>query len=154
MKPRVHEEMLIAVGPANLWVAISSTTLLFTQAMPTDLSRQYPMLFPQREHSQSSQHDLKSFSRAAMVIISWNDEGISKTKGDLIPKGCAQRNCDVLCRQEIHRGPNHKIPRIHGMKLVIESTHEKYGNAIFEREIITIDTTSTKTICDIEILIL
>jgi hypothetical protein len=57
----------------------------------------------------------------------------------------------VLCLQETHRGLNHKRPRIHGMKLSIESTDEEYGSAIFGKNN-NKDTTSTKNISDIEIV--
>jgi exonuclease III len=56
-----------------------------------------------------------------MVIMCWNAKGISKIKEDLIAIDCGHKNCDVLCLQETHIGPNHNIPKIHGMKLAIVS---------------------------------
>jgi hypothetical protein len=76
-KDRVHEENLLTVDPANTWVAISSTTFLYTQVMSTDVSRHHPQLYPQSDHSQNSQYALRSFSRPTMVMMSWNTEGIS-----------------------------------------------------------------------------
>jgi hypothetical protein len=105
------------VDLANPWVAISSTTLLYTQVMSTEVATHHPQLHPQSDYSQNSKYDIRSFSRPAMVIMSWNAEGISKTKEDLIAIECAHRNCDVFYLLETHRGPNHNRPRIHGMKL-------------------------------------
>ena len=67
---------------------------------------------------------------STMTIISANIEGLSSPKRDLIAKLCCEHNCQVLCLQETHKGPNNNRPTITGMKMAIERPHEKYGSAI------------------------
>ena len=66
-----------------------------------------------------------------MTIISANIGGHSSPKRDLIAKLCCEHNCQVLCLQETHKGPNNNRPTITGMKMSIERPHEKYGSAIY-----------------------
>ena len=52
-----------------------------------------------------------------MAIISANIEGLSSPKRDVIAKICSEHNCQVLCLQETHRGPNNNRPNITGLKM-------------------------------------
>ena len=81
-----------------------------------------------------------------------NIEGLSSPKRDLIAKLCCEHNCQVLCLQETHRGPNNNRPTITGMKMAIERPHEKYGSAIYVKPDLVITSTSMTENNDIEIL--
>ena len=87
-----------------------------------------------------------------MAIISANIEGLSSPKRYLIAKLCCEHNCQVLCLQETHRGPNNNRPNITGMKMAIESPHEKYGSAIYVKPDLVITSASMTENNDIEIL--
>ncbi|XP_071476748.1 uncharacterized protein [Diadema antillarum] len=66
-----------------------------------------------------------------MSVLSFNVEGISTAKQELLGDICVQKQCQVLCLQETHRGQDDNRPRVPGMKLVAERPHDKYGSAIF-----------------------
>ena len=77
---------------------------------------------------------------------------MSSPKRDLIAKLCSEHNCQVLCLQETHRGPNNNRPTITGIKMAIERPHEKYGSAIYVKPDLVITSTSMTENNDIEIL--
>ena len=82
----------------------------------------------------------------------WRSKKLSSPKRDLIAKLCCEHNCQVLCLQETHRGPNNNRPNVTGMKMVIERPHEKYGSAIYVKPDLVITSTSMTENNDIEIL--
>ena len=109
--------------------------------------------------TKSMYHELRSYlcsttvtMPSTMTIISENIEGLSSPKRDLIAKLCSEHNCQVLCLQETHRGPNNNRPNITGMKMAIERPHEKYGSAIYVKPDLVITSTSMTENNDIEIL--
>ena len=89
---------------------------------------------------------------STITILSANIEGLSSPKRDLIAKLCCEHNCQVLCLQETHRGPNNNRPTITGMKMAIERPHDKYGRAIYVKPDLVITSTSLTENNDIEIL--
>ena len=86
-----------------------------------------------------------------MTIISENIEGLSSPKRDIIAKLCSEHNCQVLCLQETHRGPNNNRPNITRLKMAIERPHEKYGSAIYVKPDLVITSTSMTENNDIDI---
>ena len=94
--------------------------------------------------------DSSKLSKPALTVLSWNAEGLSKVKEELIAMQCRTHNADILCLQETHRGPKNTRPKISNMKMAIERQHEKYGSAIFVKEDIYIDHTNKKEENDIE----
>ena len=77
-----------------------------------------------------------------MTVMSINNEDFSSVKGHLIGKICHEIDCDILCLQETHRGPQQFRPKVPGMKLVVERPHEKYGSDIITKCDTIIDQTS------------
>lgn len=73
-------------------------------------------------------------------------------KEDLVANICKEIQCDVLCLQETHRGPQSTRPKVEGMTMAIERPHDKYGSAIFVRTGTVIEATSACDSQDIEIL--
>ncbi|XP_030851787.1 uncharacterized protein LOC115928578 [Strongylocentrotus purpuratus] len=106
---------------------------------------------PNRAASQSNSAE-GPLSRPALTVLSWNAEGISDAKEEVLAHMCKQMNCDVLCLQETHRGSDNPRPKIKGMKLAIERPHRQYGSAIFMNEKIRPDSTSYTHNNDIEVL--
>ena len=108
------------------------------------------MLPRKRDTSQS--HAKGPFSGPALTIMSFNVEGISAAKEQLIADLRQRLQCAVVCIQETHRGPDairHSIP---GMDLAIERPHSQYGSAIFVTSGTIVNTTSLTDINNIEIL--
>ena len=66
-----------------------------------------------------------------MKALSFNVEGLSSAKAELISNLRKSENSDILCLQETHRVEESVRPRIAGMKLITELPHEKHGSAIF-----------------------
>eukprot|EP00057_Strongylocentrotus_purpuratus_P017039 XP_011671513.1 PREDICTED: uncharacterized protein LOC100889621 [Strongylocentrotus purpuratus] len=106
---------------------------------------------PNRAASQSNSAD-GPLSRPALTVLSWNAEGISDAKEEVLAHICKQMNCDVLCLQETHRGSDNPRPKVKGMKLAIERPHRQYGSAIFTNKKIRPDSTSYTHNNDIEVL--
>ena len=67
----------------------------------------------------------------SLKALSFNVEGLSLAKAELISNLCKFENCDILCLQETHRDEKTVRPRIAGMKLITELPLEKYSSAIF-----------------------
>ena len=107
------------------------------------------MLPRKRETSQS--HTEGPFSGPAQTIMSFNVEGLSAAKQQLIAD-LRHRLHTALCMQETHRGQDDIRPRIPGMDWAIERPHSQYGSAIFVTSGIIVNTTLLNDINDIEIL--
>ena len=97
-------------------------------------------------------HQHGSLSGPALSIISSNIEGLTGTKQDLLADICVKNDCYILCLQETHRGPTRFRPRITGMSLIAEIPHDQYGSAIFVRNGLIVDKSSTSDIDNIEVL--
>ena len=85
---------------------------------------------------------------SALEVISINVECFSSAKIDIIAKFCRDVACHVLCLQETHQGPNSVRPLIPGMKLAIESPHERHLHNLN----ITIESTSPSRVSNVELL--
>ena len=90
--------------------------------------------------------------RPEMLAISVNIEGLSSTKEDLLANICKEYDCDILCIQETHPGPNHNRPRVPGMTLAVEHPHEKNGSAMFVKNGCIFESTSQTSHNSIEML--
>ncbi|GFR57536.1 hypothetical protein ElyMa_005340700 [Elysia marginata] len=65
---------------------------------------------------------------AAFKILSFNSEGITQTKCEIL----SDLHADVLCLQETHKEST--PPNIHGMHLIVHHGHAKHGSAIYARD--------------------
>ncbi|CAH1258394.1 Hypp2004 [Branchiostoma lanceolatum] len=97
-------------------------------------------------------HSHGSLSGPALSIISFNTEGLTGAKQDLLAELCVINNCDILCLQETHRGPTRSRPRINGMTLIVERPHDQYGSAILARDGLNADKFSLSDMNNIEVL--
>ena len=70
----------------------------------------------------------------AMTVISANVEGLTASKVSLLSVMCKEQDCHCLCLQETHRSKNQARPRIPGMALVAERTHNKHRSSVFIRD--------------------
>ena len=84
--------------------------------------------------------------------MSFNVEGLSAAKQQLIADLRHRHQCAVVCIQETHRGPDNIRPSISGMDLAIERPHSQYDSAIFVTSGTIVNTTSLSDINNIEIL--
>ena len=92
------------------------------------------------------------FKGPALTFWSFNGEGLSAAKQQLIADLRHRLQCAVVCMQEIHRGPDDIRPSIPEMDLAIERPHTQYGSAIFVTSGTIVNTTSLTDINNIEIL--
>ena len=95
---------------------------------------------------------LKGRFQPALTIMSFNVEGLSGAKEQLIADLRHRLQCAVVCMRETHRGPDDIRPSIPGMDLAIERPHSQYGSAIFVSWDTIVNTTSLTDINNIEIL--
>ena len=79
--------------------------------------------------------------------MSFNVEGLSAAKEQLIADLRQRLQCAVVCIQETHRGPDAIRPSIPGMDLAIERPHSQYGSAIFVTSGNIVNTFVFKTYC-------
>ena len=108
------------------------------------------MLPRKRDISQS--HTEGSFSGPAPTIMSFNVEGLSAAKQQLVADLSSKHRCAVVCMQETHRGPNDNRPNVPGMDFAIERPHAQYGSAIFVTSGTIVNATSLTEVNNIEIL--
>uniref|UniRef100_A0A8D8LNY5 Endonuclease/exonuclease/phosphatase domain-containing protein n=1 Tax=Cacopsylla melanoneura TaxID=428564 RepID=A0A8D8LNY5_9HEMI len=93
-----------------------------------------------------------SLLKPSLVITSVNIEGLSSDKEVLLSELCTTEKCDILVLQETHKGSNQNRPKINGMNLILERSHEKYGSAIFSKPDLLIISTDLTSENNIEIL--
>ena len=105
-----------------------------------------------RKRDTSHSHTKGPFSGPALTIMSFNVEGLSAAKEQLIADLRHRLPCAVVCIHETNRGPDAIRPSIPGMDLVIERPHSQYGSAIFVTSGTIVNTTSLTDINNIEIL--
>ena len=84
--------------------------------------------------------------------MSFNVEGLSAAKQQLVADLSSKHRCAVVCMQETHRGPNDIRPNVPGMDLAIERPHAQYGSAIFVTSGTIVNATSLTEVNNIEIL--
>ena len=84
--------------------------------------------------------------------MSFNVEGLSAAKEQLIVVLRQRLQCAVVCIQGTHRGPDAIRPSIPGMDVAIERPHSQYGGAIFVTSGTIVNTTSLTDNNNIEIL--
>ena len=90
----------------------------------------------------ASCHKHGSFSGPAVSsIVSFNCEGYSSQKEELISDLCAKNNRSLLCLQETHRANESQAINIQGYILVSEIKHAKHGSAILVKENILTEST-------------
>ena len=65
------------------------------------------------------------------TLISFNTEGFSREKTDILSLLFKVNNCAVLLLQETHRVPARNRPKIPEMNLIVERPHDQYGSAIY-----------------------
>ena len=85
-------------------------------------------------------------------MISANIEGISAVKASMLSDLCKEQNVHCLCLQENHRGERKARPRIHGMTLIVELPHDKYGSAIFIRDDLKVNSISVAAANHIDVI--
>ena len=93
-----------------------------------------------------------STSKPALTIMSFNVEGFTTNKGDMLGRMCSDNQCDVLCMQETHRDTMDCRPKIPGMKLVLELPDGRYGSAIFIKPELVITSAFSSRMNDTEII--
>ena len=86
------------------------------------------------------------------TLISFNTEGFSREKADILSSLCRVNNCAVLLLQETHRGPTRKRPKIPGMNLIVKRPHDQYGSAIYVKPGLDISNTNIYSDNNMEIL--
>ena len=84
--------------------------------------------------------------------MSFNVEGPSAAKQQLVADLSSTHRCAVVCTQETHRGPNDIRPNVPGIYLTIERPHAQYGSAIFVTCGTIVNATSLTEVNNIEIL--
>ena len=70
----------------------------------------------------------RSFSGSALSTMSSNIEGYSQVTAEIV--STFAHGHDVVWMQETHIGPEYCRPCIHGVKLISETRHRKYGSAV------------------------
>ena len=80
--------------------------------------------------AKSAYFALSASKSKSLKAISFNVEGLSSAKAELISNLFKFENCDILCLQETHRDEKPVRLKIAGMKLITELPHEKCGSAI------------------------
>ena len=86
------------------------------------------------------------------TLISFNTEGFSIEKADILSSLCRVNNCGVLLLQETHREPTRNRPKIPGMNLIVERPHDQYGSAIYVKPGLDVNNTNIYSDNNIEIL--
>ena len=77
------------------------------------------------------------FSGPVLSTMSINIEGYSQAKADIV--STFAHGYDMGCMQETHT--EHCRPCIHGMKLIAETRHRKYGSAVYAKPTLNISST-------------
>ena len=148
--------MLVA-GPAS-YRLISAILLLpshKTSTMPRNCATSQSHIqgsFSGPALATSQSYTKGSFPGPALTIMSFNIEGLSAAKQQLVADLSKKHECAVLCIQETHRGTDDIRPNIPGMELAIERPNAQYGSAIFVKSGTIVNATSLTDVNNIEIL--
>ena len=96
----------------------------------------------------------RSFSGPALSTISINTEGYSQAKADIL--STVAHGYDIVCMQETHNYDLNTAecrPSIHGMKLISDTRHRKYGSAVFANPTVNMEEVHTEvTVSQIELI--
>ena len=92
------------------------------------------------------------FLSGLTTLISFNMEGDSRGKADILSSLCRVHNCAVLLLQETHRGPTRNRPKIPGMNLIVERPHNQHGSAIYVKPGLDVNNTIIYSDNNMEIL--
>ena len=74
--------------------------------------------------------------------MSINIEGYSQAKAEIV--STFAHGYDIVCIQETRIGPGQCRPPIHGMKLIAETRHRKYGSAVYAKPTLDIEEVHTE----------
>ena len=74
-----------------------------------------------------------------VTVISANNEGLTASKASIISVMCKRECYHGLCLQETNRPANLSMPKIAGMLIVAERSHNRYGSAILIRDDLKVD---------------
>ena len=77
-------------------------------------------------------------------ILTFNCEGYSNTKANLITSTCQDENINVVLLQETHKSSKTCRPTLDGFKLANEIPHAKHGSAVFVRNDIILERSETQ----------
>ena len=105
---------------------------------------------PRNDSGQS--HPQRTFSGPALTVMSFDVEGLSAAKQQLVADLSSKHQCAVICMQETHRAPNDIRPNVPGMDLAIERHRAQYDSAIFVTSSTIVNATSPTEVNNIEIL--
>ena len=78
----------------------------------------------------------------AMTVISANVESLTASKAPILSAMCKEQHGHCLRLQETHRSKDQARPRIPGMALVAERSHNKHGSSVFIRDGLKVNTIS------------
>ena len=95
---------------------------------------------PVRRHGSSC----RPFSGPALSTVSINIDGYSQANAEIV--STFAHGYDIVCMQEAHIGPEHCRQSIHGIKLIAETRHRKYGSAVFAKPTLNIEEVHTEVI--------
>ena len=74
-----------------------------------------------------------------LTVISANMEGPIASKTSILSEVCKRERFHWLCLPETHRPTNLSRPKITGMSLVAERSHNKYGSDILISDDLKVD---------------
>ena len=74
--------------------------------------------------------------------MSINIEGYSQAKAKIV--STFAHGYGIVCMQETHIWPEHYRPTIHGMELIAETRHRKYGSAVYAKPTLNIEEVHTE----------
>ena len=97
-------------------------------------------------------HTQRTFSGPPVTVISFNVEGLSAAKQQLVADLSSKHQCAVIYMQETHCVPNDIRPNVPGMDVAIERPHAQYGSALFVTSGTIVNATSLTKVNDIDIL--
>ena len=88
-------------------------------------------------HQTTSNHTMSTVNSqslsTALTARSANIEGLTVSKASMLSEMCETEHCHCLCLQETHRALHLARPKIHGVTLIAERPHIKYGSATLIR---------------------
>ena len=89
-----------------------------------------------------------------LTVTSANIGDLTAVKASMLSVICKDKHCQCLCVQETHRRQTQARPRIPGMSLVAERSHNKYGSAVFIRDDLKVKGISICEKDDVELIII
>ena len=110
------------------------TTILLARSQSND---SFTQVTPVQRHGSSC----RSFSGPALSTMYINIGGYSQAKAEIV--STFAHDYDIVYMQDRHIGPEYCPPSIHGMKLIAETRHMKYGYAVYAKPTLNIDEVHT-----------